>query len=286
MHRFPDIPIVEIGPGTQPSAQEEGLGYLAMPSGMQTYRQPILPEPGDTIRLQPGKRVLEAILQALKQWRTGSEVRLIDLAALDAPNLDFVNQALGEGEVSVACEGTSPIRAQESVLAGVWRVQHFDVHDRLVRDVVEVGEVPDLVRRCTFREADTQLDTRCAEQDPAIQNAPALLVELADRLAAYSPGDDVNTINLSLLPLTDADLMLLGERMGVGPVTILSRGYGNCRIGSTAKRNGWWIKYFNSQDVLILNTIEVVDVPSVARAAAEDISDSSERLGEILELYR
>ena len=74
--------------------------------------------------------------------------------------------------------------------------------------------------------------------------------------------------------------------MGVGPVTILSRGYGNCRIGSTAKRNGWWIKFYNSQDALILNTIEIVDIPSVAIAAPEDIADSADRLNEILEMYR
>ena len=58
------------------------------------------------------------------------------------------------------------------------------------------------------------------------------------------------------------------------------------RIGSTAQPNVWWIKYFNSQEALILNTIEVIDVPAVAQAAAEDIADSAERLDEILELYR
>ena len=122
--------------------------------------------------------------------------------------------------------------------------------------------------------------------DGGLQNAPAVLVELADKISAYRPGDPLHTVNLSLLPLTDGDVVEIGQRLGVGPVTILSRGYGNCRIGSTAKRNTWWIKYFNSQDALILNTIEIVDVPEVAQAAPEDIADSIERLDEILELYR
>ena len=146
--------------------------------------------------------------------------------------------------------------------------------------------MPDIVRNTAFAGADTALDIACDTDDPGLQNAPAVLVELADRIAAYHPGDALHAVNLSLLPLSDSDIMLIGERLGVGPVTMLSRGYGNCRIGSTARRNTWWIKYFNSQDGLILNTIEVVDVPPVARAAPEDIADSIERLDEILELYR
>ena len=71
----------------------------------------------------------------------------------------------------------------------------------------------------------------------------------------------------------------------MGPITILSRGYGNCRIGSTNKMNVWWVKFYNSEDKLILNTIEVVDVPGVAIAAPEDIIDSAERLKEILDVY-
>ena len=80
-------------------------------------------------------------------------------------------------------------------------------------------------------------------------------------------------------------MALLGSRLGVGPITILSRGYGNCRIGSTQKNNIWWIKYYNSDDKIILNTIEVIDIPEVAAAAPEDIEDSAERLQDILSVY-
>ncbi|MCB1925279.1 MAG: hydrogenase expression/formation protein [Gammaproteobacteria bacterium] len=284
MPSFPDIPIVGIGAGSQSGDDE--YEYMHMPSGMHTYRTPLLPEPEDTAGLDTGKQVLATVLDALQRWRRGTATTPVDLAGLDAANLDFVNQALGEGEVSVACDAALPVRAQESVLAGVWRVQHLDADQRITRDTIEVGDVPQVVRDAASAVSTAALDAACDGGDPAIQNAPALLVELADRLASWRDGDPPHTLNLSLLPLSDADLMLLGERLGVGPVTILSRGYGNCRIGSTAQRNGWWIKYYNSQDALILNTIEITDVPSVALAAAEDIADSAERLGEILALYR
>jgi hydrogenase-1 operon protein HyaF len=42
------------------------------------------------------------------------------------------------------------------------------------------------------------------------------------------------------------------------------------------------VQYFNSQDALILNTIEVTEVPEVACAAALDLEDSAERLAEVI----
>jgi hydrogenase-1 operon protein HyaF len=47
----------------------------------------------------------------------------------------------------------------------------------------------------------------------------------------------------------------------------------------------WWVQYFNSQDTLILNTLEVSDVPNVACASPEDIADSRQRLEEIMKVY-
>jgi hydrogenase-1 operon protein HyaF len=43
------------------------------------------------------------------------------------------------------------------------------------------------------------------------------------------------------------------------------------------------VQYFNSMQTLILNTLEVVDVPEVAMAAAEDLADSRQRLRELLD---
>jgi len=40
------------------------------------------------------------------------------------------------------------------------------------------------------------------------------------------------------------------------------------------------VQYFNSMDQLILNTLEVVQVPEAALAAREDYEDSIERLKE------
>ena len=57
---------------------------------------------------------------------------------------------------------------------------------------------------------------------------------------------------------------------------------GNCRISSTRVPNTWRVVYYNSQDAMILNSIEVVDMPEVACAAPEDLVDSEQRLREVM----
>jgi hydrogenase-1 operon protein HyaF len=42
------------------------------------------------------------------------------------------------------------------------------------------------------------------------------------------------------------------------------------------------VQYFNNMQTLILNTLEIVDVPEVAVAAGDDLADSRERLSELL----
>lgn len=281
-----EIPVVGIGPGTQ-QREDDAMDILDLPTGsMQTFQAPILPEPEDIEHLVPGKRVLERMLAALRAYRDGDDAVIVDLDGLDAANLDLVNQALGEGEVSLVVESVAPVLAQESVLAGVWRVQHRDASGRIIRDTVEIASIPHCVRAQTFADAVAQPALDMNAQERQLMNAPSLLVEIHEQLANRAPDDAAHVINLTLLPLTDQELEWLGSRLGVGPTTILSRGYGNCRIGSTAVDGVWWIKYFNSEDRLILNTIEIIGMPDVASAAPEDLADSAHRLDEILALYR
>ncbi|MEE3069707.1 MAG: hydrogenase expression/formation C-terminal domain-containing protein, partial [Pseudomonadota bacterium] len=78
----------------------------------------------------------------------------------------------------------------------------------------------------------------------------------------------------------------LDARLGEGSTDILSRGYGNCRVTATALNHVWRVQFFNSMDVLILDTFEVTAIPEVTVAAPEDLTDSGERLVEVLEAIR
>jgi hydrogenase-1 operon protein HyaF len=118
---------------------------------------------------------------------------------------------------------------------------------------------------------------------PGVMSAPPLVAELLDRAMARRPGDLAHVINLTLLPHTPEDLAHLDRALGRGAATILSRGYGNCRVTATATPKVWRVQFFNSMDALILDTLEATDTPEVALAAPEDLLDSAERIAEVLE---
>jgi hydrogenase-1 operon protein HyaF len=50
-------------------------------------------------------------------------------------------------------------------------------------------------------------------------------------------------------------------------------------------RDVWWVRYANSMAKLILNSIEITDLPHVVEAAPEDVRDSGKRLAQLLEAY-
>lgn len=270
-------PPVGFGPGSQPDATEEGLEYLPMPSGMRVY-EPHVPEVADPARAAAARAVLVRIHQALAGWAAGEEIR-IPVDDLDAPVLALVDEALGEGEVAIKVERAGDrLEIQEASLAGVWRVRGFG--DGAVRESLLIGSFP----RVALNRAFTAVAPAAAGPAPAgLMNGMPILTELLDRSAACRRGDGPHAVNFSLLPHTPEDLAFVEQRLGVGATTILSRGYGNCRVTATATPNVWWVRYYNSVDTLILDTVEIVDVPAVVCAAAEDIADSAERLAEILD---
>lgn len=281
------IPIVSIGPGSQlPEEDGSELDYLDMPQGMSVYRKPLLPEPDEVQNLSDALEVGEWLQKALESFRSGEQSRVMDIFALDPQNRDMVNQMLGEGEVSLKYSGDFQARVQESVLAGVWRTFYMQSEAVPVRDLIEVGEVPVLARLigdCEPAATEALLGVRPPDE---VMNAGPVLTEIQEQVKTYRPGSPAHVINLTLLPMSQEDVRFLDETLGIGPVRILSRGYGHCRITSTLVPNLWWVRYYNSTGTLILNTLEVVDIPAVVRAAAEDFEDSRLRLAEMLEPYR
>jgi hydrogenase-1 operon protein HyaF len=284
MHR-PEFGVVT-GPGSQPE-EEDGMALdYPMPSGMTTYSMPEIPEPDELAGVEEAIALLGRMQGELAGYRIGQPAVVLPLDGLDERNLDLINQIMGNGEVSMKYHGAVDARIQESVLAGVWRVQYLDADEQVQRDVIEIAGIPGLVREATFGDAAGEVAFSQADIPDTVYNAAPLLTEINDKLPEYRPDSVPHVINLSLLPHTSEDIDFLSAMLGSGPVVILSRGYGNCRITSTATRNVWWVQYFNSQETLILNTIEISAVPEVACAAQEDIDDSAQRLLEILGVYQ
>lgn len=278
---FP-IPLVSaMGPGSQ--IEDEELDYLPMPQGMSTYQPPRLPEPDALDGHGAAIAVLDQVLAVLQAAIRGESVAPVDLSGLGAADRQIVNQALGEGEVGAQVadgQGSALVQVQESVFAGVWRVIER-LPDGGLQDRIEVGAIPEVLKTCA-RQDGASGHRPAARLPEGVMNAPTLLQELHDQRQQWRVGQSAHLVNLSLLPLSPADMACLEEQLGTGRVVILSRGYGNCRISSTRVPNTWRVVYYNSQDAMILNSIEVVDMPEVACAAPEDLVDSEQRLREVM----
>ena len=273
MLTFP-LPVVpyrpSIGPGSQP-LEDDVLVTLDVPNDVHAFRTPVT-------ELDAPPEVAAAALDFLRQLLAAlratpfSATQAVRFSLLDfAPAVrDEINALLGEGEVSVLTAGS--LRAQETAFTGIWRIRGDGIDD------VEASAFPLALRELTMAREFPAAPP--AEPPAELMNAPALHHEIRSRSAQWSAGRAAHVINLSLLPATPDDLAWLDEQLGRISFSILSRGFGNCRITATALPFVWWVQYFNSMEKLILNSIELVDLPAVALAAAEDYTETIVRLDE------
>lgn len=267
-----------LGPGSQADAGED-FSYLPFPRDVPTFSMPQVPADADPSSLTAAHRLLGRFVDEMN----GGKPR-VDLVGQAAAVVRLLNESLGEGEVCVLIAGGNgrggAIRIQETVFAGVWREQHLRADGTAEHDWLLACPVPPVAIERAQRAATTHLPN--LEMPRGAMNSPALLAEIRQQVLHFTPGQPPHVINLTLLPLTEQDQAVLERAASAGPVAILSRGFGNCRITSTLLRNLWRVQYFNSMQTLILNTLEVVEVPEVATAAAEDLADSRERMLELL----
>ena len=264
-------------------AWEDGPSYIDMPKRMDSYSAPAMPDPEQLRRLDGARETMRWLQAALTEQRRGTQPVLADLSGLDTDSREVVDQVLGEGEVSISVAGESSARVQEAVLAGVWRILHLDAAGKVVADLLEVGPYP-YVLSVAFEDS-RPLDTSAGEDTAEVANALPILVELEEAVRAYGANGTAHSINFSLLPTTAEELEFIDARLGRGPINILSQAYGKCQVISTLTPNIWWVRYYNTMDKLILNSLEVAAVPDVVTAAEEDLQDSATRLEEILAPY-
>lgn len=275
------MPPTGFGPGSQPGDQgDDALDYMSMPQDMRTYA-PRLPDV-DALEgedLAPAFALLGRVAQAASRLADAGGAERFDLGRLDAANRALIAETMGSGEVAAKVRAIPAIAVQESVFAGIWMLKSAEA------DAIEVAAIPTCVTDDPFAATRAGQGVRAMER-PGVANAPAICVELQDKSESFDPAAPLHVVNLSLLPHTEADLVALDAAFGAGAVTILSRGYGNCRITATALPHVWRVQFFNSQDVLILDTFEVTTIPEVAVAAPEDLAESGDRLLKVLEAIR
>lgn len=228
--------------------------------------------------------LLPQLADALETQRADAPGRLFDITDYEDHERELIRQVLGEGEVSglAALPDGAVAQIEEASMAGLWRVRFTDAAGKIAADYLEIASIPHVVERAAAFTAETL--SFGAAPDGAMNVMP-LIAEIDGRMRAYRPGDPSHTINFSLLPVNEIDMAFLQQTLGDGPVQLVSRGYGHCKVTATGARNVWSVQFFNAMSTIILDTLEIGAAPAAARAADEDFHDSAERLREIREAY-
>jgi len=264
--------LVPLGPVEEDTRGRNGLSFLATAAA------------AEAIAACPrAAALLPQLAEALAVQKASDPGQLFDITDYDGDDLELIGQVLGQGEVSGAAALPDGVTAeiQEATVAGLWRVRFFDASRRLAADYLEIAGIPEIVRRAASLGAER---LAFGASPPGAMNVMPLLAEINERMS-QPVGSTPHVINFSLLPMNDVDMTFLQQTLGEGSVQLLSRGYGTCKVTATGARNVWSVQFFNATDAIILDTLEIGDVPSAACAAEEDFRDSAERLREIHEAY-
>lgn len=281
MKDFP-IPVVAFGEDIQP-AEDQDLEFMAFPKA-EPLVAPLPPMDAAAEDRAAAAAVVDQLIESMRlHSQGGAPAPRLSLKAMAPSSRRVLEESLGEGEVSARVfpvGGATGWVIQETAFAGVWRVLREDARGHRIEDLLEADDMPLVVKEAAARQNGAVLDP--ARLPPNVLNARPIVDELRHHAKAWRPGEAAHVVNLSLLPFSEADHVGLDALLGEGAVAILSRGFGNCRIQSTHVPGIWRVRYYNSMNTLILDTIEVVDIPEAARAAAEDYEDSVERLAELL----
>ncbi|MDR2852185.1 MAG: hydrogenase expression/formation protein [Burkholderiaceae bacterium] len=282
---FP-IPVVTVGPGSQPPEEEaQDFDFLPLPNAVDTFNAPPVISTSTAAKAPVLALLRQAVLALQDTARARAGAVVLPVQGLDHEAQALLAQVMGEGEVSAQIglpDGRS-LQIQETVYTGIWRVLELDVAGRVCADHLEVASVPAAVTREAARASAMHA------QSPPVQgheliNGPSIASEIiaAHEAAVASDGAHSHVVNFTLLPVTADDMAWLNRMIGGGPVGIFSRGYGKCVVTSTGLRHVWRVRYFDGMNKTLLDTLEITRAPEVVQAAAEDLADTRERLHELI----
>lgn len=112
-------------------------------------------------------REIESMLVELIERGTVGRIDLRSLP-LSPADLEWLADALGEGEVHASVETTGSSDVLETGIFGVWWVRHYDEGGHVTADLIEVTQLPEILQT---HPADVQAGlTRLREQMQNLQN--------------------------------------------------------------------------------------------------------------------
>lgn len=114
--------------------------------------------------------------------------------------------------------------------------------------------------------------------------AEAVLSEIADLLDQFAASGAQSSIDLSGLPMTDADREKLAQRLGRGEVQATLDVAGQTDVWETQYAGVWWVRHFGGNGQVISEEIAITHVPAILLTHREDARAAAERLRKACEV--
>lgn len=132
--------------------------------------------------LDIAQRILHDINAALAQLAGEGKASQIDLRQvphMTAETYSYLRDALGRGEVSASITADFSVEVSETAIAGVWWVAHRDADGETVTEIIEITEVPGILRasRGEIRAAALGLAARLAQTDETARDRAAIAIQ-------------------------------------------------------------------------------------------------------------
>ncbi|MCZ8553016.1 hydrogenase expression/formation protein [Escherichia albertii] len=267
-----------LGPGTQPN--DDSFSMNPLPITCQVNDEPSM---AALERCSHSPRVIALLNDLQKQLSQRQppqgEVLAVNLLNLNADERHFINTLLGEGEVLMRIQHAdgSESEIQEAIFCGFWRVRKRR-DARLQEDRLEVGRAP-LVLLQAATQNTLPTDSLLPPPIDGLMNGLPLAHELLAHVR--NPDTKPHSINLTQLPISEADRVFLSRLCGPGNIQIRTVGYGESYINATGLRHVWHLRCLDTLKGPLLESYEICPIPEVVLAAPEDLVDSTQRLGEV-----
>jgi hydrogenase-1 operon protein HyaF len=113
-------------------------------------------------------------------------------------------------------------------------------------------------------------------------NTDAILHEILALLEAFVATGQTGAIDLHGLPLTVADYEVLRTTLGDGEVHAHINVIGKTEVRETLYPGVWWLTYYNMEEDIVADLLEVTSIPEILKAPAEDVREGLVRLGDLL----
>ena len=225
-----------LGPGTQPN--DDSFSMNPLPITCQVNDEPSMAALEQCAHSPQVIALLNELQHQLSERQPPlGEVLAVDLLNLNADDRHFINTLLGEGEVSVRIQQAddSESEIQEAIFCGLWRVRRRR-GEKLLEDKLEAGCAP-----LALWQAVTQnllpTDSLLPPPIDGLMNGLPLAHELLAHVR--NPDAQPHSINLTQLPISEADRLFLSRLCGPGNIQIRTIGYGESYINATGLRHVW-----------------------------------------------